>query len=96
MWSKCFRKHKNLFLIVCGDQGAVEAMHITLRGDAGNTVYALMADYVNCLRLYSFRPKENLIKVVTYDPKAGRVCSASKLVPEPKEHLFELPYSMAP
>jgi hypothetical protein len=45
MWDKSFRKHKNLQLILNGDQGGPNAIYLKLTGDHGNEVHALLADY---------------------------------------------------
>ena len=59
MWEKCFRKHRNLFLICCGDQSRTQAMHQVSVGDHGNTVHEVLSDYgANGLRLMRFCPEE--------------------------------------
>ncbi len=45
MWDKCFRKHKNVFLILCGCRGSNQAIRETSTGMHGNIVHEVMADY---------------------------------------------------
>ena len=95
MWTKCFSKHKNLFLVFSGDQSRTQAYRMTLEGRDGNPVHIIMADTrEHGLRLYNFRPSENRIVVTTYSPFLGKLCEGTKIVPDPAEHQFELPYDM--
>jgi len=44
MWDKCFRKHKNLFAVCCGDQSRSSAWYEKSTGDHGNTVHEMLSD----------------------------------------------------
>ena len=44
MWDKCFRKHKNLSMILCGDQSRTQAFYQCSTGDAGNAVHEVLSD----------------------------------------------------
>ncbi len=100
MWEKCFRKHKNLFMIFCGDQSRTQAMRLTEHGTHGNPVHAVLSDYgrerQRGLRIYNFRPRENLILVKTYNPILDKLCEATDIVPDRNQHQFSLFYDMSP
>ena len=96
MWQKCFRKHRNLSLIFCGDQSRTQAMHQTTPGEHGNPIHEVLSDYGAAgLRVYRFLPKENLIRVYTYNPLQGKLCEGTKLVPDRAQHQFTLKYDMS-
>ena len=95
MWDKCFRKHKNLFLICCGDQSRTQAMHQTVEGQHGNTVHELLSDYgSNGFRLMRFIPAQNKIEVRTWNPVKQEFCEKTSIVPEKNQHQFTLEYQM--
>lgn len=96
MWDKCYRKHKNLFMIFSGDQSRTQAMRQKGLGDNGNGVHELLSDYgANGLRVMRFIPAENKIEVRTWDPINGMLCEKTKIVPKKNEHQFTLEYKMA-
>ena len=95
MWDKCFRKHANLFMICCGDQSRTQAMHQSTCGDHGNTVHELLSDYgVNGLRVMRFVPEANRIEIRTWNPLTGNLTRKTSIVPDVRQHQFELPYTM--
>ncbi len=95
MWDKCFRKHENLFMICCGDQSRTQALRQRSSGDHGNTVYELLSDYGTAgLRVMRFIPRQDKITVTTWDPIRGKPLEATKIVPDRKQHQFELTYRM--
>ncbi|HNR31361.1 MAG TPA: metallophosphoesterase [Candidatus Hydrogenedentes bacterium] len=95
MWDKCFRRHKNLFLILCGDQSRTQTFHQRATGEAGNTVHEALSDYrEGYLRVYRFVPGENRIDVFTYSPTLGKLCDGTPLVPDRARHQFAIPYAM--
>lgn len=97
MWEKCFSKHKNLFLIVCGDQGAAICWRETMKGVHGNTVHAVLQDYPRTadnedwIRLYRFLPAQRKIDVWTYSPQRDRVCLSAGFRKGRDWHVFSLP-----
>lgn len=96
MWQKCFRKHKNLFIIFCGDQSRTQAMRQTDPGEHGNPIHTVLSDYgASGLRVYRFLPKDDLIQVVTYSPFKSKLCEGTRIVPERGEHQFTLKYDMS-
>ena len=96
MWQKCFRKHKNLFIVFCGDQSRTQAMHQTTPGEHGNPIHEVLSDYGPYgLRLCTFLPKQNLIQIRTYNPVSGKLCEKTKILPDRAEHQFSLRYDMS-
>ena len=95
MWEKCFSKHKNLFLICCGDQSRTQALHQTVKGQHGNTVHELLSDYgAEGFRLMRFLPAKNKIEVRTWNPVKQAYCEKTKIVPARDQHQFTLDYQM--
>ena len=95
MWEKCFRKHRNLFLICCGDQSRTQALHQTVKGQQGNSVHELLSDYgSNGFRLMRFIPSQNQIEVRTWNPITKKLCEKTSIVPERDQHQFTLNYQM--
>lgn len=96
-WEACFAKHKNLILIVGGDQSQAICCRETQKGVHGNTVHATLQDYPRTgdkedwLRLYRFRPAERKIEVWTYSPQQGRVCHSAGFRKGRDWHVFTLP-----
>ena len=77
MWQKFVRKHKNIFMVLCGHVSG-EAV-LTSTGDHGNQVHQILSDYQNMnnggeswLRYMIFKPKENKIGIYTYNPALDR------------------------
>jgi len=96
MWQKCFRKHKNLFIIFCGDQSRTQAMHQTTLGENGNPIHEALSDYgASGLRLYRFVPQKNTIEVCTFSPFSRKLCEGTGIVPDRGEHQFTLKYDMS-
>jgi hypothetical protein len=96
MWQKCFSKHRNLFIIFCGDQSRTQAMHQTTPGEHGNPIHEVLSDYGAAgLRVYRFVPKENLIRVHTHSPLEESLCLGTRIVPDPAQHQFTLRYDMS-
>jgi hypothetical protein len=101
IWSSFVKKHKNIFLVLCGH---ILVGRRTDTGDNGNTVYSLLADYQKLdnggngwLRIIKFIPAKNTIEVRTYSPMKGRFFSAGddKYSTE-SMNKFDLRYDMSP
>lgn len=76
LWDNVVKKHKNIFLVLCGH---LSVGRRTDTGDNGNTVYSLLADYQGnsfggdgLLRILKFIPNENKIEVRTYSTMRNR------------------------
>lgn len=96
MWDKCFKRHKNLFLICSGDQSRSQAMHLSAQGDHDNVVHSCLSDYGSdgSLRLYRFVPQKNRVDVITYNTDRDRLTRTTKLVADERDHQFSFEYSM--
>ena len=96
LWDKCFRKHKHVFMILCGDQSRTQAFYQCSTGESGNEVHELLSDYRDgYLRLYRFLPSQDRVEVFTYSPTLEKLCESTKIVPERNRHQFSFPYDMA-
>ena len=82
-WETCFSKHRNLILIVSGDQSPAICWREKQKGVNGNTVHSTLQDYPRTaddqdwIRLYRFRPDGNTIDVWTYSPQQDVVCEGA-------------------
>jgi len=96
LWAKCFSKHKQIALILCGDQSRSQAMHMALKRVHGNVVHACLSDYrEGYLRVYRFVPKANQIRVMTYSVTKRALCEGTRVVKDVAEHQFTLDYDMS-
>ncbi|MBN1342014.1 MAG: metallophosphoesterase [Phycisphaerae bacterium] len=96
LWEKCFSKHRNVFLILCGDQSRTQTMHVELTGKHGNRVHACLSDYrEGYLRVYRFEPSRDKIGVMTYSVTKRALCPGTTTVEDASKHQFVLGYSMA-
>lgn len=95
MWDKCFRRHRNVFMVCCGDQSRTQALHQSSPGDNGNTVHELLSDYgTNGLRVMRFVPQANRIEVHTWNPIAAQLTQSTSIVSDANQHQFNLSYPM--
>lgn len=92
MWKKCFSRHANLFVIFCGDQSRTTACYEKSVGKHGNTVHALLSDYMwaGPLRIYRFMPDQKRIRVITWDTALDRLCVGTDYAPERENHQFTI------
>lgn len=101
LWDKCFSKHPNVFLVLCGDQSASITRHQTSQGVRGNTVHEILTDYPrdadtsDWLRLLRFHPGEGTLEVLTYSPAQDRLCESVGHVTARDNHQFELDIATA-
>jgi hypothetical protein len=92
MWDKFVKKHKNIFMVLCGHHYG-EAV-LSSVGVHGNNVFQILADYQHLndggeswLRYMVFKPKQNKIETFSY-------CPAKKSHKNGPNSQFELSYSM--
>ena len=96
-WERHFSKHKNLFLILCGDQSLATTWRHLQFGKHGNRVYSILQDYPrrsdaeDWLRLLRFRPDKGVVEVMTYSPSQDRLCADAGLWHGRSWHQFEIP-----
>lgn len=93
LWDKCISRHRNVFLIACGDQSRVQAMSAELAGRDGNRVLVSLSDYYGApegwLRLHRIRPARGQMEVITYGAISETVCTGTTLVPDARAHRFD-------
>ncbi len=96
LWEKLYRKHANLGFVFSGDQSRVTAMRFAEKGEHGNVVHELMSDYMSAggLRLYRFLPRENRVRVITFDTTKQALIDRMVYVPDYTQHQFVLDYPM--
>lgn len=95
MWEKCFRRHRNVFLICSGDQSRTQAYRHVSQGVHGNSIHELLSDYgAYGLRVMRFIPAKNQIEVRTWDPAKQVLCEGTKIVKDRSQHQFTLGYKM--
>ncbi|MDE2658415.1 MAG: metallophosphoesterase, partial [Verrucomicrobiota bacterium] len=94
MWQKFVRKHKNMFMVLCGHFSG-EAV-LTSAGDHGNQVHQILSDYQGMnnggeswLRYMVFQPEANKIGIYTYNPALDKFRNGPS-------SRFDLDYPMAP
>ncbi len=94
LWDKCFKKHENVKMILCGDQSRTNALYDKYIGEHGNIVHVMLSDYgINNgggLRLYRFSPSDNSLKVITYNTIKESVIMNTDIVPNSEEHYFTI------
>ena len=96
-WDRHFSKHKNLFLILCGDQSLATTWRHLQFGRHGNRVYSILQDYPrrsdseDWLRLLRFRPDRGVVEVFTYSPSQDRLCTDAGLWHGRSWHQFSIP-----
>ncbi|MGY8768542.1 MAG: metallophosphoesterase, partial [Pirellulales bacterium] len=93
MWQKFVRKHKNMFMVLCGHFSG-EAV-LTSAGDHGNQVHQVLSDYQGMnnggeswLRYMVFQPEANKIGIYTYNPTLDKFRNGPS-------SRFDLDYPMA-
>jgi len=76
IWNQFAKKHENIFLVLCGH---LSVGHKSLKGENGNTVHALLADYQGLdyggqgwLRIMKFIPGKDVIEVDTYSTRKNK------------------------
>jgi hypothetical protein len=93
MWQKFVRKHRNIFMVLCGHFTG-EAV-LTSAGDHGNRVHQILSNYQGLnnggeswLRYMVFQPEVNKIGTYTYNPALDKFKSSPA-------SRFDLDYPMA-
>ena len=94
MWQKFVRKHKNMFMVLCGHFSG-EAV-LTSAGDHGNQVHQILSNYQGMnnggeswLRYMVFQPEANKIEIYTYNPALDKFRNGPS-------SRFDLDYPMTP
>ena len=93
LWEKCFKKHANLALILCGDQSRTQSHREVQIGDHGNKVHSLLSDYGSgYMRLYRINPTTKTVDVVTMHAPKKLLVLKTKLLPSADKHRFSIVY----
>lgn len=91
-WNKCFKKHRNVKMIISGDQSRSNAIYNKYVGEKGNIVHALLNDYSSvkggAIRLYRFIPAKDQIQVFTFNTTQNKLLFNTKTVEDKNEHYF--------
>lgn len=94
LWDKCFKKHENIKMILCGDQSRTNVLYQKYLGKNGNLVHVFLSDYNlnrgGGLRLYRFLPLENKMNVITYNTIDKTVVEKTKITPVSSAHNFTI------
>jgi hypothetical protein len=84
LWNSFVRRHGNIFLVVSGHVLNQGTARLTSRGDAGNVVHQLLADYqmldeggLGYLQLLEFYPDGKTLHMKTYSPSLGQFSYAT-------------------
>lgn len=94
IWRKFSSRHKNVFLVVSGDQGMIKIVRVDDKGINGNRVTSLMQDTGGgFIRIFRFIPSEKRIACYTIDPRRdGELVRSYWCWRDEKWFNFELPY----
>jgi hypothetical protein len=75
LWNSLVRRHAGIFLVLCGHVGGTGAGYLESRGDAGNVVHQVLANFqlldeggLGYLRLFEIRPDGRSLRMKTYSP----------------------------
>ena len=94
LWNKCFKKHSNIKMILCGDQSRTNALYQKYLGENGNPVHVFLSDYNlnpgGGLRLYKFQLSENRVNVITYNTIDEAIVKSTRIVPNFTEHCLTI------
>ncbi len=100
MWEKCFKKHKNVRMILSGDQSRANAHYSLLTNDHQCPVHAMLCDYSQAengaVRIYRFFPKKNRVEVISWDTVKQESVQQTKSVKHERQHNFELEFNFKP
>lgn len=79
LWNALVRRHAGIFLVLCAHVGGSGVAQLTSRGDEGNLVHQVLANYQlldeggqGWLRLLEISPDGERLRMKTYSPSLGR------------------------
>jgi hypothetical protein len=83
LWNALVRRHPGIFLVLCGHVGGRGTGLLESRGDAGNLVAQVLANYqtldeggLGYLRLFEIQPDGRSMRMKTYSPSLRRFAIA--------------------
>jgi hypothetical protein len=75
LWNSLVRRHPGIFLVLCGHVGGAGTGYLASRGDAGNLVHQVLANFqlldeggLGYLRLFEIQPDGRSMRMKTYSP----------------------------
>jgi hypothetical protein len=75
LWNSLVRRHPGIFLVLCGHVGGTGTGTLSSRGDAGNAVHQVLANFqlldeggLGYLRLFEIQPDGRSLRMKTYSP----------------------------
>jgi hypothetical protein len=78
LWNALVRRHSGVFLVLCGHVAGSGAGHLASRGDGGNLVQQVLANFqtldeggLGYLRLFEIQPDGRSMRMKTYSPSLG-------------------------
>jgi hypothetical protein len=78
LWNALVRRHPGIFLVLCGHVGGTGAGQLESRGDSGNVVQQVLANFqlldeggLGYLRLFEIQPDGRSMRMKTYSPSLG-------------------------
>lgn len=84
LWNALVRRHPGVFLVLCGHVGGAGTGQLASRGDGGNLVEQVLANFqtldeggLGYLRLFEIQPDGRSMRMKTYSPSLGRFAVAS-------------------
>jgi hypothetical protein len=83
LWNDLVRRHAGVFLVLCGHVGGRGTGLLASRGDAGNLVQQVLANFqlldeggLGYLRLFEIQPDGKSMRMKTYSPSLGLFATA--------------------
>jgi len=84
LWNALVRRHPGIFLVLCGHVGGSGTGQLASRGDGGNLVEQVLANFqlldqggLGYLRLFEIQPDGRSMRMKTYSPSLGQFAIAS-------------------
>jgi hypothetical protein len=78
LWNALVRRHPGVFLVLSGHVGGTGTGYLASRGDSGNLVHQVLANYqlldeggLGYLRLFEIQPDGRSVRMKTYSPSLG-------------------------
>jgi hypothetical protein len=83
LWNALIRKNPGIFLVLCGHVGGTGAGYLESRGDAGNLVAQVLANFqlldeggLGFMRLFEIQPDGRSLRMKTYSPSTAEFAIA--------------------
>ena len=92
LWEKLYSRHRNIILVLNGDQSRTQAMRMSSEGEHGNTVHEIMFDCGGGrnVRLLRFTPTLDQVEAITWDIQDACLFEGTVHVPDRDQWQFTL------